>query len=210
MKIRIIILAVLLSFTYGKSSAQTVNQKTEDQKTVERKHFIGSTLFMVLTPILDPSPKYYQLNYGYRITPKDIISIEAITWTYQGPLGRPYGPDYEQASSSFPGEVQAIGGGLAYQRFLWKGVFGQIQSTAFRQNYLDLNGKKIQSGFQLFNTLRFGYQFKLFKNKMFLQPSIAVTNWPINTNLPESFQIEEDKWLNYFLFEPGLQFGFNF
>jgi len=190
MKIRIIILAVLLSFTYGKLSSQTV-----DQKPVERKHFIGSTLFMVLTPILDPSPKYYQLNYGYRLTPKDIISIEAITWTYQGPLGRPYGPDYEQASSSFPGEVQAIGGGLAYQRFLWKGVFGQIQSTAFRQNYLDMNGKKIQSGFQLFNTL---------------QPSIAVTNWPINTNLPESFQIEEDKWPNYFLFEPGLQFGFNF
>ena len=165
---------------------------------------------MIMTPLLDPSPKYYQLNYGYRITPKDVISVEAITWTYQGPLGRQYGPDHENPASNFPGEVQAIGAGLAYKRFLWNRWYGQIHATAFKQNFQDESGEKIQSGFQLFNTLRFGYQLRLFKNRIFLEPSVAITSWPINTNLPESFQIEEDKWPSYFLFEPGLHFGVNF
>jgi hypothetical protein len=177
---------------------------------IEKKHFIGSTLFVLATPIVSPSPEYFQLNYGYRLTPKDVISIEAITWAYRGPLGRPYGPDYENVNSDFPGKVKAYGLGLAYKRFIWKGMYGQMHSTAFRQNYLNKEGSKIQSGFQLFNTLRFGYHIKLFKNRFFIEPSIAATYWPINTNLPASFQIEEDKWPNYFLFEPGLHFGINF
>ena len=186
-------------------------QENEDKWDFERKHFIGSQVFMIFTPIFNPSPEYYQLNYGYRFSSKDEISIEAITWTYQGPLGRPYGADYENAASNFPGDVKAIGGGLAYKRLFWKGAYVQLHSIAFRQIYRDEEKQKIQNGFQLFNTLRFGYHFKLFKNKRwFLTPSVAFTYWPINTNLPETFQVEEDKWVNYFLFEPGLQFGFTF
>jgi len=36
-----------------------------------------------------------------------------------------------------------------------------------------------------------------------------MTSWPINTNLPESFQAIEDKNVSYD-FEPGSYFGFNF
>lgn len=187
-----------------------LTQNSEDQWAFKRKHFIGSQAFMLFTPLLNPSPEYYQLNYGYRLSPKDEISVEAITWTYQGPLGRPYGPDYEKAESGFPGDIKAVGAGLAYKRLIWKGAYVQIHSTAFRQTYRDAEQKKIQSGFQLFNTLRFGYHFKLLKQRWFLTPSIAFTHWPVNTNLPENFQVEEDKWPNYFLFEPGLQFGFTF
>ena len=136
--------------------------------------------------------------------------MEAITWAYQGPLGRPYGPDYDNPDSEFPGKVKAYGLGLAYKRFLWKGVYGQVHSTAFLQNFMNSESDKIQDGFQLFNTLRFGYHIKLFSNRIFLEPSITATWWPVNTNLPTSFQVEEDKWSNYFLFEPGLHFGVNF
>ena len=176
----------------------------------ERKHFIGSNMFMIMTPLLDPSPKYYQLNYGYRLTPKDVLSIEAITWTYLGPLGRPYGPDYEQERSNYPGSVRSLGGGLAYKRFLWKQLYVQIHATAFHQKYADENDKKIQTGFQLFNVLRMGYQLRLFKQRIFIEPSVACTSWPINTNLPDDFLVEENKWPKYFLFEPGLHFGINF
>jgi len=175
-----------------------------------KRHFIGSTLFIIFTPVLKPSPEYFQLNYGYRLTPKDVISFEAITWKYFGPLGRPYGPDYDNEASDFPGGVKAYGAGLAYKRFLWKGAYAQIHSTAFKQDYLNENDTKIQSGFQLFNTLRFGYHIDLFGKRCFIEPSIAFTSWPINTNLPESFQLEEDKWNKYFLFEPGMHFGVNF
>lgn len=157
----------------------------------------------------DP-PDYYQLNFGYRITPKDVLSFEAITWTYGGPLGRQYGPDYENPASDFPGRVRAVGGGLAYKRFLWKRVYTQIHATALHQTYQDEVNEKIQNGFQLFCAARMGYQFRFFNNRVFLEPSLALTFWPINTNLPADFQAQEDRFSGYFLGEPGLHFGFNF
>ncbi len=187
-----------------------MHAQSDSKDSIDKKHFIGSTLFILVTPIASPSPEYFQLNYGYRITAKDVISVEAITWAYYAPLGIPYGPDYEDESNNFPGKVKAYGLGVAYKRFLWKGLYGQAHATAFHQNYIDEDGSKIQSGFQLFNVLRLGYQIRLFKNRLFIEPSIAATWWPINTNLPDSFQVEEDKWPNYFLFEPGLHFGINF
>lgn len=187
-----------------------MSAQSAQRDSLPRRHFIGSTAFILLTPILDPSPKYFQLNFGYSLSPKDVLSVEAITWTYQGPLGRPYGSDFENEDSNFPGEVQALGAGLAYKRFLWKGIYGQVHATAFHQNYLDENDKKIQSGFQLFTVIRFGYHFDLFKGRWFLEPSLAATSWPVNTNLPATFQVQEDKWNKFFLFEPGLHFGFNF
>ncbi|MEQ9374993.1 MAG: hypothetical protein RIG68_07450 [Imperialibacter sp.] len=201
-----IIFSVLLWATFSVNA----DAQSGDKDSTYRRHFIGSTLFVLATPILTPSPEYFQLNYGYRITRKDVLSVEAITWLYGGPLGRPYGPDYEKEASGFPGSVRAFGVGLAYKRFLWKRLYGQVHSTAFRQNYLDENDEKIQSGFQLFNTLRFGYQLRLFKNRVFIEPSVAATWWPVNTNLPASFQVQEDKWRNFFLFEPGMHFGINF
>jgi len=164
---------------------------------------------MVANLVDDPEPpNYYQLNLGYRMTSKDVISLELITWNYYEPLGVPL--NEKSSAPNFPGKVQAFGAGLAYKRFLWKRAYIQIHSTALHQNYLDEFGDKIQSGFQLFNTARIGYQFRFFNNLFFIEPSIATTFWPINTNLPEDFQTEEDKWNGYFVGEPGLHFGFNF
>ena len=202
MKTKLIIISLL-----GLAIQFTVHAQSAQQN--DYKNFVSSTLFVVANFAEDP-PQYYQLNYGRRFTPKDVVSIEAITWTYKAPIGIPYGPDYEKPENNFPGKTRAYGAALAYQRFLWKGIYTQMHSAALHQDYLDENGKKIQSGFMLFNTLRFGYHLRFFKRRWFFEPSIAFTWWPVNTNLPESFQIEEDKWPNYFLFEPGLHFGFNF
>jgi len=175
----------------------------------DKKCFVGSTLFMIANLVDDPEPpKYYQLNFGYRITPKDVVSLELITWKYYEPLGVPFSE--KETAPNFPGSVQAFGAGLTYKRFLWKQVFTQVHATLLKQNYLDPNEEKIQSGIQMFNTIRAGYQFRFFKNQFWLEPSIAMTFWPVNTNLPESFQMEEDKWNGYFLGEPGLHFGYNF
>lgn len=197
-----------LTAVFSLITSSVFSQKKENENTY-KKHFIGSTLFM-LANLGENSGNYYQLNYGYRITQKNVISAEAVTWTYKAPLGIPYGPDKENKDTEFPGKVQAYGIGLAYKHFLWRRVYSQIHATAMHQDYLDENNKKIQSGFQLFCTLRFGYQIQFFKGRLFLEPSIAFTSWPINTNLPESFQVEEDKWNKFFLFEPGLHFGITF
>lgn len=177
--------------------------------STDQKYFIGSTLFMLANLVDDPEPpNYYQLNLGYRITPKDVVSLEIITWNYYEPLGVPHGQ--KKTATNFPGKVQAFGAGFAYKRFLWKRSYAQVHSTAFKQNYLNKENNKIQSGFQLFNTIRLGYQFRFLKNRLFLEPSIGCTFWPVNTNLPASFQVEENKYPKYLLGEPGLHFGFNF
>ncbi len=185
------------------------NARTDRLETQNKKHFIGSSLFM-LANFTAESPSFYQLNYGYRLTSKDIIIIEAITWEYRAPIGIPYGPSFGSRDERFPGYVKDIGIGLAYQRFLYKGLYSTFHATPFLQQYYTEKNKKIQSGFQLFLTVRFGYRFNFFNNHLFIEPSIAFTHWPVNTNLPASFKKIEDRWPNYFLFEPGIHFGFSF
>ncbi|PWJ58704.1 hypothetical protein CLV98_10369 [Dyadobacter jejuensis] len=180
-------------------------------ETTLKKHFVSSSAFMLFNMAgMEDSPSFYQLNFGYRFTPKDALILEAITWKYHAPLGIPYGPSHGNKEENYPGSVRSIGLGLAYQRFLWKGMFTTVHATPFFQQYYTSEQKKIQNGFQLFTVLRLGYQFKLAKNRIFIEPSVAFTHWPINTNLPEDFETKEDKWSNYFLFEPGLHIGFQF
>ncbi|MBL4688564.1 MAG: hypothetical protein JKY37_28510 [Nannocystaceae bacterium] len=172
-----------------------------------RRHSIGTSAFVLMNVIpLDDRPSFYQLNYAYRITPKDVISVEAITWKYYGPIGR----QYWDSGDNYPGSVRSVGVGVAYQRFLWRGLYVGAHALPLLQTYLDVDNKKIQRGFQLFLTARLGYHVQLFNNRVFIEPSVAFTSWPIYTNLPDSFAQEEDKWSKFFLFEPGLHFGVKF
>jgi hypothetical protein len=174
---------------------------------VFRRHFVGSSAFVMANLMPDP-PSFYQLNYGYWLTKGDVLSLEAITWTYDAPLGIPYGPSKGSPDEAYPGYVRAYGVGLAYQRFLWKDSYSAIHAAPMFQKYIDEQNEKIQNGFQLFLTLRLGYHIRLFSDRFFMEPSVAFTHWPINTNLPESFRARESRWPNYFLFEPGLHLGF--
>jgi hypothetical protein len=106
--------------------------------------------------------------------------------------------------------VQAYGLGVAYQRLLWQGVYVATHASAMRQIYLDESSHKIQAGFQLFMTFRLGYHLSFYDDRFFVEPSVAATLWPINTNLPPAFGTEEDRWPSYFLGEPGFHFGVNF
>jgi len=78
------------------------------------------------------------------------------------------------------------------------------------QNFFDINELKIDSGFQIFNTYRLGYHFKLFNKKFFIEPSIAITHRPYHTKMPETFKTIDDKWGKFYFGEPGLHFGYNF
>ncbi len=177
----------------------------------DRRHWVGSSLFVLVNafPVENP-PNFYQINYGFRVTPKDSISFEAITWKYNAPLGIPFGSSFEDPDEAYPGTVQSFGVGAAYQRFLWKGFYTALHALPLLQHYRDTDEKIIQKGFQLFLTARLGYHVELFQNRFFIEPNVAVTHWPINTNVPASFARMEDHWPNYFLAEPGAHFGVNF
>lgn len=165
---------------------------------------IGSSLFMFGNFVPGDPPNYGQLNFGYYFTPKDVLIVEGITWTYYEPLGT-YGSSVE----FYPGKVQAYGIGVGYQRFLWKGFYSSFLATPFIQHFYNLKDEKIDTGFQLYLQSRIGYRFEFLNKRWFAEPSVAFNFWPINTNFPTSFELIEEGAPKYKT-EPGLHFGVRF
>jgi hypothetical protein len=200
----------ILIFTIGILSQGTLfAQPAPQDASPSYRYFVGSSALILYNLAPDP-PSFYQLNIGYRITPKDVISLEAITWTYKAPLGIPFGSSFGDESENYPGSLQEYGIGIVYQRFLGKGLYTSLQVIPLKRIYRDVDNKTIQKGFRLFSTLRIGFQIPLFKKRFFLEPSIAATFWPVSTNVPQGFAAKDAKWNKFFLFEPGLHFGLNF
>ncbi len=201
----IIIVISLLAISSG--GAESRNPESDTGRL-----FIGTSGFVLvnLIPNQENPPDFFQLNFGYWVTGKDVLSLEAITWKYNSPLGIPYGPSYDDPAEAYPGYVREFGLGIAYQRFLWKGAYAATHMLPLYQIYVDTGTNTSQKGFELFLTLRVGYHFKVLKKRIFIEPSIACTYWPINANVPERFSVVEQKWPNFFLFEPGLHLGFKF
>lgn len=204
-KVCLSFLIIFLGFSNAKGQIQ-------EQDSTYKKFFIGSSLFVLANLSTNESnpPNFYQLNFGYRLTSKDVVSIEAITWKYAWPNGIPWGKSFEAPEGKYPGSIKEMGVALAYQRFFWKGAYGSVHAFNAKKTYCDENDNKIHNGYRLFMTYRVGYHIEFFKNTLFLEPSVAATHWPINTNVPDSFAAVDNKWSNYFLFEPGLHFGIKF
>lgn len=203
-KTTIIIMALLLGISY-QSKAQY-----DKQDTTYKECFVGSTMFMLGNLSSQNRPDFVQLNLGYRITGKDVISLELKTWKYGWPLGIPYGKSFEAPEEKFPGYIREFGFALVYQRFWWKGLYTGVHVMPSWQSFVSEEGSKIDNGFQIFNTYRVGYHIKLFKDRFFIQPSIAITHRPYHTEMPESFKVLDDRWPKFFFGEPGLHFGYNF
>ena len=203
-KIATLVLVLLLA-----NSIQLKAQYAKNDNTY-KKCFVGSTLFMLGNLDSKNRPDFIQLNLGYRITGRDVISLELKTWKYAWSLGIPWGKSFQAPEEKFPGYIKEYGFALAYQHFWWKGLYTGVHVMPAWQSFVDTDGSKIDDGFQIFNTYRIGYHFKFFHDRFFIEPSIAVTHRPYHTEMPESFKQLDDKWSKFFVGEPGLHFGFNF
>ena len=180
------------------------------KSTDYKKRFVGSTIALLGNFSQSNNPEFAQLNFGYRLSGKDVVSLELKTWKYAWSLGIPYGDSFEAPEEQFPGFIREYGFALVYQRFWWKGLYNAVHVMNAFQRFIDYNGNKIDNGFQIFNTYRLGYHFKLFKGKWFIEPSIAVTHRAVHTEMPASFKVLDDQWSKFFWGEPGMHFGFNF
>lgn len=198
---------VLLIFASHKLTAQY-----EETDSTFKRWFVGSTLLMVGNFIPDDPnpPDFIQLNIGYRITPTDAVFVELKRSKFAWPLGIPWGKHFDAPGENYPGYVRHNVLGFAYNRYWWKGAYTAIHAMNAFQTYRNEKEEKIATGYTLFMTYRAGYQFTFFDNRVFFEPSIGLTHWPIQTNVPQSFQEKERKWPKYFGYEPGLHFGFNF
>jgi len=199
--LKITLISLLTTCIFNLAHASQTEQNYDYQ--------INASAFM-LANLIDDEPKYGHIEISKPINADTLIGIEFLTWQYSNPLGIPYGPKFDNPEEAFPGYIQDFGLGLTYQHFFYEQFFYKLHSTAFYQRYLDEHRDTIQSGFKLFAVARTGYKWEFGEGKYFVEPSIAVTSWPIDTNMPEDFQVVEEKWPKYFLFEPGLNLGFRF
>jgi hypothetical protein len=192
------------------SALQLKAQYAETDSTYKR-WFVGSTLFLLGNLSPTNPPGFVQLNLGYRITGKDVISVELITWKHAWPLGiNPfYNKAYGKPEEKFPGYIREYGIGLAYQRYIWKGLYVAAHAMPMWQTFKNENGNKVGDGFIIFNTYRVGYHVKLFKDKFFIEPSLGIAGRPYFTEMPDGFKEKDDKWPKWTP-EPGLHFGYNF
>lgn len=172
--------------------------------------FVGSTFAMLGNFSASNKPDFVQLNLGYRITGRDVVALELKTWKYAWSLGIPYGASFEAPEEKFPGYIREKGFAMVYQRFWWKGIYTSIHVMNAWQSFVSEEGNQIDKGFQLFNTYRVGYHVKLFKDRFFIEPSLAITHRAFHTDMPESFRVMDDQWSKFFFGEPGLHFGYNF
>lgn len=198
-------LPCLLAFALG--GAVPPAQAAEAGRT-----FVGTSAFILvnLVPGQENPPDFFQLNLGYRLTHRDVFSLEAVTWKYNAPLGIPYGPSFDDPDEAYPGHIRDFGLGIAYQRFLWKGLYAGTHALPLLHKYVESATDTEQFGFMLFLTFRLGYHLEFFRNRFFIQPSVAGNWWPITTHSPKAFSAVEARWPDYFLFEPGLHLGLAF
>jgi hypothetical protein len=154
---------------------------------------------------------HYELSVGYQLTPNDKIGIKAATWKLFAPMGIQFwDPLFLNESEFFPGRLNEKGIGVTYQRMLWKGLFAAIEVMPLFKTYLDEDNTKTGNGFKLYTIWHAGYHLPLFKGRIYIEPQIHCNYWPVDTNIPQGFKEKENKWVNYFLFEPNVYIGVNF
>jgi hypothetical protein len=202
------ILWFVLTFVMASTTLQVKAQNTKKDSTY-RKWFVGSTLWLLGNFDQTNNPEYIQLNVGYRITPKDVISFRFKRSVYNWPIGIPFGPSFDKPGLNYPGHARILAPTLGYQRFWWKGAYTSVQALNAFEKYFDKNKKEIGNGYTLYLDFYLGYQFKFFKNRFFFEPAIGISYWPLRTGVPEPFKVVEQQWNNYFI-QPGFDFGFNF
>lgn len=203
LKNTIIGLLFLLSIT-------PLNAQYNKNDTSYKDCFVGSTFFMLGNFLPTNKPDFVQLNLGYRLNQSNVISLELKTWKYAWSLGIPYGDSYEAPEEKYPGYIRERGFAIAYQKFWHKGFYTAVHVMSAWQSFHNEQDEKIDKGFQLFNTYRAGYHFTLFKDRFFIEPSLAVTHRPLQTKMPTEFEKLNNKWSTFFIGEPGLHFGYNF
>lgn len=202
---------LLIGLAFVLACSLQVNAQYAKQDSTYKRYFVGSTLFLLGNLASVNPPNFVQLNLGYRITGRDVISLELITWKYAWPLGiNPFlNKSYGKQEEKFPGYIRDYGMGVAYQRFFWKGLYAAVHVMPMWQTFVNEKGNTVDTGFQIFNSYRVGYHIKLFKDRFFIQPSLGIAGRPYHTKMPDGFKQKDDKWSTWTP-EPGLHFGYNF
>jgi len=210
----IVMIAVFTALAFSQNIPKTGSVKVKD--TLPYYKFSVSTTWLSFGNfgVEKTNTHHYELHVKYALTPKDKIGIKFATWSLFQPMGILWWDGVleklDTESEFYPGRLRETGIGISYQRMLWKGLFATVEILPQLKTYLDENNNKIGNGFKLYTSYHLGYHFSFFKDRVYLEPQIHCQYWPIDTNVPQSFEDKDSGWNNYFLFEPNLYIGFKF
>jgi len=211
-KISIAVFAsILFAQAFSQDLTQTASANLKDSAPDYKFSLSTTYLSFVNFGEEKTNTHHYEFHFGYQLTPKDKLGIKVATWKLFAPMGIPIQDAIKMEESTFfPGRLGEKGIGFTYQRTLWKGLFATMEIMPLKKTYFDKNDIKVGDGFKLYTSCHVGYHISLFKNRLYIEPQIHCNYWPIDTEAPQAFQMEENKWNNFILFEPNLYIGFNF
>lgn len=212
---------ILIVFTLASFSAFAQTKSPEGKETeVAHKYRVSFPYFIVTDPIGDSwddrqNVQMVELHIKRNLDDKNIIGLKFATWRLFQPMGITWWDGLldklETESEFYPGHVRETGIGISYQRMLWKGLFATVEVLPQHQTYMDLDGNKLGNGFKVYNSYHLGYHISIGKKKrFFIEPQVHSQHWMFDTKAPDGFKELDDKWRNYFLFEPNIYIGFNF
>lgn len=209
---------VLSLFTFNAFAQST--QTTGNESEVLHKYRVSFPYFIVTDPIGDSwddrqNVQMVEFHIKRNLDNKNILGVKFATWRLFQPMGITWWDGLldklESESEFYPGHVRETGIGVSYQRMLWKGLFASVEVLPQFQTYLDLDGNKIGNGFKVYNSYHLGYHISIGKNKrFFIEPQVHSQHWMFDNNAPDGFKELDNKWRNYFLFEPNIYIGVNF
>jgi hypothetical protein len=210
-----IILTIVTVSTFAQGSLSTGREKEVDYKY--RVSLPGITVPQFFSKSWDDrtNTQHIELHVKRNLDNKNIIGVKLATWRLFQPMGILWWDGLldkvESETEFYPGHVRETGIGVSYQRMLWKGLFATVEVLPQFKTYLDEEGERIGNGFKLYNSFHLGYHLAFGKKKrFFLEPQVHSQFWVFDTNTPDAFKQLDDKWKNYFLFEPNIYLGLKF
>lgn len=210
-----IILTIVTVSTFAQGSLSTGSEKEVDYKY--RVSLPGITVPQFFSKSWDDrtNTQHIELHVKRNLDNKNIIGVKLATWRLFQPMGILWWDGLldkvESETEFYPGHVRETGIGVSYQRMLWKGLFATVEVLPQFKTYLDEGGEKIGNGFKLYNSFHLGYHLAFGKKKrFFVEPQVHSQFWVFDANTPDAFKQLDDKWKNYFLFEPNIYLGLKF
>ena len=212
------LITILLLFCTTSAFAQT-NSSESDETDVAYKWRV-SIPYIVPDEIINgygqrTSIQMVELHVKRNLDDKNIVGVKFATWRLFQPMGITWWDGVvdkiDSETEYYDGYLRETGIGITYQRMLWKGLFTAVEVLPQIQTYTDLDGNKIKNGFKVYNSVHLGYHVAFGKKKrMFVEPQVHINQWMFDNNSPAGFKEFDDKYGNFFWFEPNLYFGFKF
>ncbi len=170
------------------------------------KNYFGTSVFILASLIPDDNTYFFELDYGYRLTPKSDLILGINTYKYTSPMSSPWNDQ-----TTYAGSVVSYGLVTAYQYYFWKNLFVDQMINPLVLSYRNENNEKIQHGFMLLLATRIGYHqdFRIFSLPFYIEAGVEISYWPLNNNVPDSFNYIDNQYKS-FAYSPALQFGFKF